>query len=93
MVQSLYWVFMGRYERIRVNMITLGLNSLYNFGGPWAIWVVPRCPVPSPGFIQGRGILPWCVSLIKDMVGSMGSGLVCLYTKGSSQGSSSLSRN
>ena len=53
------------------------LHSLNNFGGPWAIRVVLRCPVPGPGVIQGRGSIGLvCEGLmvglnIKDTTGEL----------------------
>ena len=33
------------------------VDSWNDFGGLWALGVVPRCPAPGTGVISGRGII------------------------------------
>lgn len=43
-------VSQGKVRQGRVNC--LGLANLNNFGGLWAIGVIPSCLVPGPGMVK-----------------------------------------
>lgn len=70
------------------------MGSLNNFGGIWAIEVVLSCHVGF-GMTESRGSIDLvCESLIKEMVGDVGSRLVGLCIKGTLAGKLfALSRN
>ena len=71
------------------------MDSLNDFSRLEPIGVVHSCPVPGPGVIWSRkniGLV--CESLLKEMVGDVGSRLAGLYIKGVLTGDSfAISRN
>lgn len=66
---------MGMLSKVR-------LDSLNDFGGLWAIEVVPPCLVPGYGVTQDRETIDWVSeSLIKERSGAVGSELNGPYIK------------
>lgn len=75
---ALYWEGMGGAEQ---ETVVLGSEGLNNFRGHWTIGAVPSCLLPGHGVIWEEVEYCHSVCFIKEMVRSMGSGVVGLCKK------------